>query len=173
MKGMILQGSTIFLSNRETRCESFAMQPSVFPANWGEQAIISLEGGGVVQCPVCSVLEYPSLPGPGGRDADRLWTTHPDGYIWFWSTIPCLLRAQSAPQPAWHPCDILWFMRATCFNPFQRLICGFTAHTPIPKWPKVRFTNSTPLKLNLIPDSPSISHLKANLARLRLKIAFI
>ena len=50
MKGMILQGSTIFLSNREARCESFAMQPSVFPANWGEQAIISLEGRGVVQC---------------------------------------------------------------------------------------------------------------------------
>ena len=56
MKGMILQGSTIFLSNREARCESFAMQPSVFPANWGEQAIISLEGGkegGVDQCALC------------------------------------------------------------------------------------------------------------------------
>ena len=180
MKGMILQGSTIFLSNREARCESFAMQPSVFPANWGEQAIISLEGRG--GCPVCSVLEYPSLPGPGDCDADRLWPTHPDiqmgilrlpTCIWFWSMIPCLLRAQSAPQPAWHPCDILWFMRASCFNPFQRLICGFTAHTPIPKCPKVRFTNSTPLKLNLIPGSPCISHLKANLARLRRKIAFI
>ena len=53
MKGMILQGSTIFLSNREARCESFAMQPSVFPANWGEQAIISLEGGGGVQGALC------------------------------------------------------------------------------------------------------------------------
>ena len=72
MKGMILQGSTIFLSNREARCESFAMHPSVFPANWEEQAIISLEGGKAGGCPVCSVLEYPSLPGPGDRDADRL-----------------------------------------------------------------------------------------------------
>ena len=54
MKGMILQGSTIFLSNREARCESFAMHPSVFPANWEEQAIISLEGRqGVVQCALC------------------------------------------------------------------------------------------------------------------------
>ena len=69
---MILQGSTIFLSNQTARCERFAMQPSVFPANWEEQAIISLEGGGVVQCPVCSVLEYPSLPGPGDCDADCL-----------------------------------------------------------------------------------------------------